>query len=88
MNLIRDFILVLLLASITGSILMALWLAVIQSVAKKRNVHYVWWMLKGILVGYLVPAVYLAVQRLLQIIRDYGTTLSESNQRMDRREVM
>lgn len=84
MNLIRDFILVLLLASITGSILMALWLAVIQSVAKKRNVHYVWWMLKGILIGYLVPAVYLAVQRLLQIIRDYGTTLSESNQQMDR----
>ena len=84
MNLIRDVIFALLLTSITGSLLMAAWMAVIYAGAGKRNVHYTWWMLKGVLAGYLFPVIYLIFSRFSDIIGFFYSALSFSNEQIDR----
>lgn len=83
MSLIREFILILLLTSITGSLLMLVWLAATHASRGKRNVHYVWWMLKGVLAGYLLPFVYLLFHWYSERNRNSYDILSVSNAKMD-----
>lgn len=83
MNLIRDFMLILLLNCITGSLLMLVWLSVVHAGKGKRNVHYVWWMLKGVLAGYLLPFAYLMLHWYLERNRNSYDVLSVSNEKMD-----
>lgn len=83
MSLIREITLILLLTSITGSLLMLVWLAVVRVGMGKRNVHYVWWMLKGVLAGYLLPFIYLLLYGCFERNRNSYDILSVSNGRMD-----
>lgn len=83
MSLIREFMLILLLTSITGSLLMLVWLTVVHANMGKRNVHYVWWMLKGVLAGYLLPLVYLLFHWCSERNRNSYDILSVSNAKMD-----
>lgn len=84
MSLIRGFMVILLLTSITGSLLMLVWLAAIHIVGMgKRNVHYVWWMLKGVLTGYLLPVVYFLLHWRFERNRNSYDVLSVSNERID-----
>ena len=84
MNLIREFMLILLLTAITGSILMVIWMAAVYSIMGRRNIHYAWWMLRGVLAGYLIPLVYLFVHRCIEIVRNDYDILSVSNAEMDK----
>lgn len=84
MNLIREFMLILLLTAITGSILMVIWMAAVYSIMGRRNIHYAWWMLRGVLAGYLIPLVYLFVHRCIEIVRNDYDILSVSNAKMDK----
>lgn len=84
MSLIREFMLILLLTSITGSLLMLVWLAAIHIAGMgKRNVHYVWWMLKSVLAGYLLPFVYLLCYWYSESNRNSYDILSVSNAQID-----
>ena len=83
MSWIREITLILLLTSITGSLLMLVWLAVVRVGMGKRNVHYVWWMLKGVLAGYLLPFIYLLLYWRFERNRNSYDILSVSNERMD-----
>lgn len=83
MSWIREITLILLLTSITGSLLMLIWLAVVRVGMGKQNVHYVWWMLKGVLAGYLLPFIYFLLYGCFERNRNSYDILSVSNGRMD-----
>lgn len=70
MNLIREFMLVLLITAVTGSILMTIWLVAVHVGAGMRNIRYSLWMLRAVLAGYLMPPAYLLVHRCWEIMRN------------------
>lgn len=84
MSLIREFVLILLITAVTGSILTAVWLAAVHAGRGKRSIHYAWWMLRGVFAGFLMPLAYLLVHRCTEMIQDNYDILSVSNVQLDK----
>ena len=67
---IKDGFLILLLSAITESVMMLFWLLWIHMTQNKRNVHHVYWSLKGIAGAYFMSFLYLFVHRILAAIKN------------------
>lgn len=78
MNWIKDFILVLLITSITGGLMMFAWMGLVHVNRIKWNVHYVYWMLRGVLAGYLLSLIYLIFHWIMEWKRNDYDILSVS----------
>ena len=84
MSWIRDLVLSLLMTSVTGDILVLVWMSVVSVGREKLTVHYVYLMLRGILAGYLFTLVYLILHRYTEYIRNDFDVLYGSTRFLDR----
>lgn len=84
MNLIREFMLILILTTAVGSLLMFLCLTAIYAGMGKRNIRLAWWTFRGVLVGHLVPFVCLPVHWCLENIKNCHDVLSISTPQIDK----
>lgn len=83
MNWIREWILVLLIPSVTGSLLMIIWMAAVHFGMGMRNTHYVYRMLRGILAGYFIPFLYLLLHWCVEYRRKEYNNFSFATPKMD-----
>lgn len=80
MDWIRDVVLSLVMTSVTGDILVFIWMSVVYFSRGKLAVHYVYLMLKWVPAGYLFTLIYLALHRYREYVRNefdalYGGTI-------------
>ena len=84
MSWIRDLVLSLLITSVTGDILVLVWMSVVSVGREKLTVHYVYLMLRGVLAGYLFTLIYLILHRCTEYIRNDFDVLYGSTRFLDR----
>ncbi|MCH5267829.1 MAG: M56 family metallopeptidase [Lachnospiraceae bacterium] len=84
MSWIRDFMWVLVLTSVTGSLLMVAWLAAVYAGRRRLHIRYAYRTLRGVLAGYLIALVYLVIHRYVEHIRNEYDILSVSTPLLDK----
>ena len=84
MSWIRDVVLSLVMTSVTGDILVFIWMSVVYFSREKLAVHYVYLMLRWVPAGYLFTLTYLALHRYREYVRNEFDELYDGTIFLDR----
>ena len=84
MNWIREIVLMLFLTAATECILMLLWVTAIKFTRKWQSIHYIYWMLRGVVAGYFIMICYMACHRYREYLAAEYDALTFTSQAIER----